>query len=175
MELLLGCGRSREKKLSTRERRAWTKLVTLDINPDCEPDIVGDASDPAFSWFPDDTFDEVHAYDVMEHFGTQGDWRYFFDHWSGIWRILKDGGLFCGISPDCESRWAWGDPGHTRIMGPEQLVYLSQEAYAQQVGQTPMTDYRFYYKADFSVMVSQVDPFTKQHSYILKANKQKET
>jgi len=166
----MGCGNSREKKLHREGCKAWTKLVTLDIDPNCRPDIVGDASDPRLAWFEDNTFDEVHAYDVLEHFGRQGDWRYFFAHWSGIWRILKPDGLFFGISPDSSSRWAWGDPGHTRIISPECLVYLSQAEYAKQIGSTPMTDYRFVYKADFAVEMSRLME-NSQHAYILKAIK----
>ena len=173
MELLIGCGNSREKKLSLKSSPGWTALVTLDLDPDCEPDILGDASDPEFlmETFKQDQFDEVHAYDVMEHFGRQGDWRYFFAHWSAIWHILKPDGMFFGISPDSASRWAWGDPGHSRVIAPESLVYLSQEEYPKQVGNNPMTDYRHCYKADFRVMVSQVDPRDQQHAYILQAIK----
>ena len=28
--------------------------------------------------FGDDAFDEIHAYEVLEHTGRQGDWRFFF-------------------------------------------------------------------------------------------------
>ena len=170
MELLIGCGNSREKKIS-RNGKGWDALVTMDINPDCEPDVLGDASDPEFPVFKDNMFDEVHAYDVLEHFGQQGDWRYFFAHWSGIWRILKPDGVFCGISPDVTSRWAWGDPGHSRIITPECLVFLSKAEYERQIGVTPMTDYRFVYKADFHIEMSHVDQDSLQHAYVLKAVK----
>jgi hypothetical protein len=171
-ELLIGCGNSRQKKLSIKGRGDWSNLVTVDIDPACCPDILGDAADPEFfQQFDENTFDEAHAYDVLEHFGKQGDWRHFFAHWSAIWRILKPNGLFFGISPDSGSRWAWGDPGHSRVISPEVLVYLSQEEYVKQVGNNPMTDYRHIYSANFEVMVSQVDPRDQQHAFILKALK----
>jgi SAM-dependent methyltransferase len=99
--------------------------------------------------FDDDTFDECHAYEVLEHIGQQGDWRFFFAQFSDFWRILKPDGLLAGTSPHWSSSWAWGDPGHTRIFGPEQITYLRQSSYSEQVGCTDITDYRFVYKADF--------------------------
>ena len=147
-ELLIGCGNSRIKKLALRGRSEWSGLVTLDMSAECNPDMVHDLANIPLP-FEDDTFDEIHAYEVMEHVGQQGDWRFFFDQWADFWRILKPDGLFFGTSPHWSSPWAWGDPGHTRIVGREQLTFLSQQQYADQAGKTPMTDYRPYYKADF--------------------------
>lgn len=148
-ELLLGCGSSRIKKMSRPDREAWDGLVTLDSNPRHSPDVVWDMERLPLP-FDDSHFDEVHAYDVMEHIGRQGDFQFFFAQWQDIWRILKPGGRFFGISPHWSSRWAWMDPGHTRAMGPEMLTYLNQREYTQ-VGSTPMTDYRFCYSGDFEV------------------------
>lgn len=147
-ELLLGCGRRREKLLGWNGSESWTELVTLDINPDHKPDVVHDLTVLPLP-FADDTFDEIHAYEVLEHIGQQGDWRTFFAQWSEFWRILKPGGLFLGTSPAFRSIWAWGDPGHTRIVQAENFVFLHQPSYTGQVGKTPMTDYRFVYEADF--------------------------
>ena len=148
MELLLGAGASRQKRLVDGGRQEWSALVTLDINPDHKPDVVWDLNNRPLP-FDDNTFDEIHAYEVMEHLGKQGDWRSFFDEWSEWWRILKPEGVFLGTSPYWAGSWAWGDPGHTRIISAECLTFLSQEEYKNQVGKTPMTDYRFVYKADF--------------------------
>lgn len=147
-ELLLGAGSRHEKRLAPPGREQWKNLVTLDFNSDHNPDVVHDLTKLPYP-FSDNQFEEVHAYDVMEHLGQQGDWRWFFDQWSELYRILAPGGHFCGISPHWSSPWAWGDPGHTRIIGPECMVFLSQVEYLLQVGKTPMTDYRFCYKADF--------------------------
>lgn len=166
MDLLLGCGASRERHLNTG-RAEWSRLVTLDINPDHKPDIVHDLANVPLP-FEDDTFDEIHAYEVMEHVGQQGDWRFFFDQWSDLWRILKPDGVFFGTSPAANSPWAWGDPGHTRVLSPECMTYLSQPMYAQ-IGVTAMTDYRFVYKADFDPVYCQNRG--NQFIYILKAVK----
>lgn len=168
-ELLLGCGASRERKLPWDGRAEWSHLVTLDMNPDHEPDVIHDLASLPLP-FAANSFDEIHAYDVMEHVGAQGDWRFFFAQWADMWRLLKPGGVFCGVSPAASSPWAWGDPGHTRIIGQECLVYLNQPSYAEQVGVTPMTDYRHWYKADFDVLHSQVGG-TGQHVYVLRAVK----
>lgn len=155
MEILLGCGSSRVKKLAMPGRENWSGLVTLDFADTHKPDVVHDISVLPLP-FEDNAADECHAYEVMEHVGQQGDWRFFFDQWSDIWRILKPGGYFIGTSPHWSSPWCWMDPGHTRAFGPEMMVLLSQPNYDAQVGKTPMTDYRFIYKADFDFIHSKV-------------------
>lgn len=168
MELLLGCGSNREKKLHHMGRGQWSRLVTLDMNDDHKPDVVHDLASLPLP-FEADTFDEVHAYEVMEHVGKQGDWRFFFDQWSDIWRVLKPGGAFFGTSPHWSSAWAWMDPGHTRAMGPEMMTFLCQPQYDAQVGVSPMTDYRFAYKADFDPLL--LDVVDGQFRYVLQAVK----
>jgi SAM-dependent methyltransferase len=64
--------------------------------------------------FDDNTFDEIHAYEVLEHIGKQGDWMRILREWSEWWRILKPGGHLYASSPLWSSEWAWGDPGHTQ-------------------------------------------------------------
>jgi len=152
-ELLLGCGSNRTKKLVYGGRAEWSALATLDFNADHKPDVVHDMANLPLP-FADDSFDEIHAYECLEHVGAQGDWRFFFAQWSDFWRLLKPDGLFFGTCPAASSPWAWGDPSHTRIIGPECLVFLSQPNYAQ-VGITPMSDFRFVYRADFDLIHSQ--------------------
>lgn len=168
-ELLIGCGNSRIKKLMLRGRSDWTDLVTLDMSADAKPDLVHDLNNLPLP-FPDNTFSEIHAYEVMEHVGKQGDWRFFFDQWSDFWRILKSEGMFFGTSPAFASPWSWGDPGHTRIISAECLTFLSQKQYNDQVGKTPMTDYRPYYKADFEAFHLRTNE-AKQFEYIMQAIK----
>jgi SAM-dependent methyltransferase len=151
-ELLLGCGGKRIKHLTWEGRTEWSALTTLDINADHNPNVVHDLNIRPLP-FEDDTFDEIHAYEVLEHIGKQGDWRSFFEEFSEYWRILKPGGVLLGTSPSQKSVWAWGDPGHTRTLQIENFVFLHQPSYTAQVGVTPMTDYRFVYKADFEPRV----------------------
>src|SRR5262245_21276392 len=147
MELLIGCGKNLTKRVSRPGREEWNELVTLDINPDHSPDVVHDLEVHPLP-FGENTFDEIHAYEVLEHTGRQGDWRFFFAQFSEFWRILKPDGVLCGTSPIHGSVWVWGDPGHTRVISKECFLFLDQMEYAQ-VGKTHMSDYRFVYKADF--------------------------
>ncbi len=156
MELLLGAGRNHDKRIWFGDDREWKELVTLDMSPDHKPDVVWDLNKRPLP-FADNTFDQIHAYEVCEHLGQQGDFRSFFEEWSEWWRILKPGGLFLGMSPHYSSRWCWMDPGHTRAYGPEMMVFLVQPEYTRQVGESPMSDYRFVYKADFDIVHSNVN------------------
>jgi SAM-dependent methyltransferase len=151
MDLLVGCGRNRIRRMPWGGRNEWQDLVTLDMNPDHKPDLLWDLTKRPLP-FAEGIFDEIHAYDVLEHLGQQGDWRTFFEEWSEWYRILKPGGVLCGISPYWNNAWAWGDPGHTRVISNECFTYLNQPQYDEQVGITAMTDYRFVYKADFNLL-----------------------
>ncbi len=106
--------------------------------------------------FLSDSFEEVHAYDVLEHIGQQGDWKKFFDDFSEIWRVLKPGGRLFACLPMWDSLWAWGDPSHKRVINIGSLRFLSQAAY-NEVGKTAMSDFRFYYKADFKAVLTVKD------------------
>lgn len=152
-ELLIGCGSNRTKKLVYGGRAEWSGLTTLDFNADHAPDVVHDMANLPLP-FADDSFDEIHGYECLEHVGAQGDWRFFFAQWTDFWRMLKPEGLFFGTCPAASSPWAWGDPSHTRVIKPECLIFLHQPAYAQ-VGITPMSDFRFIYRADFDIIHTQ--------------------
>ena len=147
-ELLLGCGNRRDKILSLPGEPEWSNLTTLDLDPSSNPDITWDLNSLPLP-FATEQFDEIHAYEVLEHLGRQGDWQHFFAEWSEYWRILKPNGYFFASVPAPKSKWVWGDPGHTRTILPETLIFLSQRQYREQIGKTPMTDYREVYKADF--------------------------
>lgn len=155
MELLVGAGSRRVKSLHRPDHPEWNNLVTLDMNADHKPDVVWDLTKRPLP-FDDNTFDEIHAYEVLEHLGQQGDWRAYFEEWSEWYRILKPGGMLFATSPAYNSMWAWGDPGHTRIMTLGALVYLNQPEYTKQIGVTAMTDYRFIYKADFNMTLCEI-------------------
>ena len=73
-QILLGAGSSREKRLGVRGCHTWDGLVTLDFNSDHNPDVVHDLN--VFPYpFDDNSADEIHAYEVVEHLGQQGDWK----------------------------------------------------------------------------------------------------
>lgn len=151
MELLLGCGNNRTKRLYRGEFKEWTDLITLDMDPSCKPDVIHDLNNRPLP-FQDNTFDEVFELEVLEHHGgPQGNFRAWFDHFSEIYRILKPDGYYFCTTPHWQSPWAWGDPGHVRVIPVEMLTFLDQTEYTKQVGHTPLTDYRWCYKADFSV------------------------
>ena len=151
-ELLIGCGNSRSKRISFPEIPSeWSNdFVTLDFDENCKPDVFHDLNKLPLP-FNDDRFDEIHAYEVLEHTGTQGDFRSFFNLFSELHRILKPGGFLIGTCPNWDSVWAWGDPGHTRVITPQTMSFLSQAEYQKQVGKTAMSDYRFCYQADFEL------------------------
>lgn len=153
MEILLGCGHDRTKKLTVRGREAWAGLVTLDMNPAARPDILHDLTDLPLP-FLDDSADEIHAYEVLEHTRQQGDWRGFFAEFQELWRILKHGGTLHATCPAWSGAWAWGDPGHTRVIQPESLTFLHQPNYTAECrpGGSPRTDYRPWFPGDFDVV-----------------------
>jgi len=150
-ELMLGCGDLRKKRLKPEDaEEEWQNLITLDMNPAVNPDVVHDLN--VLPWpFDDDQFDEIHAYEVLEHLGAQGDYQSFFDHFNEIHRILKPGGYLLASTPTWDGMWAWSDPGHKRVISEGSLVFLSQENYEQKEKNSTMTDYRFCYKGDFSL------------------------
>lgn len=149
MELLLGCGSSREKRIIVPGRpQAWDHLTTVDNVETHKPDHVWDLNDTPWP-LPDDTYDEVHAYEILEHLGRQGDAESFFATFSEIYRVLKDKGILCATVPSWKSMWAWGDPSHTRIISDGSLVFLDQTEYLKQVGVTAMSDFRHIWKGDF--------------------------
>lgn len=174
-ELLLGCGHDRRKRYCAvpHHPRGWQSLtgpVTLDVDRRVSPDIYCDL-DHCTPWVffarekdyavakasLSDAWDEIHAYQVLEHLGSQGDARALFAVFSEIWRILKPGGYLVAEVPSRFSGNLWGDPGHTRAIVPETLVFLDQEQYRRQLDvpsehRTSMSDYRNIYRADFKIV-----------------------
>lgn len=168
MELLVGCGNDHRKKVTFPEVPSeWCQLVTLDVDDGIECDVHHDLNILPLP-FDDGMFDEVHAYEVLEHTGTQGDWRFFFDQFYEFWRILKPGGYFVATVPMWDSPWAWADPGHRRVISKQSLIFLNQAEYSQ-VGRTAMTDYRGWWKGNFEVLAAT----EAEHSmaFVLKAIK----
>lgn len=149
-ELLIGCGSNSEKKICL-DSVEWHDLTRLDNNPDHNPDVLWDLTVHPLP-FGDEEFDEIHAYQVLEHLANQGDYEFFFAEFTEYARILKPGGYFCGSVPT--GIWTWGDPSHKRVITAETLIFLDQSSY-DQVGQTSMSDFRHIYKADFKTIFSE--------------------
>jgi hypothetical protein len=176
--------------------RTWHSLYTLD-HPDvrvgqdigCDLNLDGcfnfklcpaTINDDAFCGVVDedgvlksDYWDEIHAYEVLEHLGNQGDAVSFFTQFTELWRILKPGGHLLATTPSRYSAWLWGDPSHRRAILPETLIFLDQTEYQRQCDdestRTPMSDFRHLYTADFRLVYSH-DSKT-HHSFILQAVK----
>ena len=71
-ELLIGCGSDHKKRLTADKTRDWDNLTTLDYNSDHNPNVVWDLMELPLP-FKDQEFDEIHANEVLEHLGQQGD------------------------------------------------------------------------------------------------------
>lgn len=100
----------------------------LDIDPDCGADVVHDLNVLPYP-FEDGEFDEIHAYNILEHCGSQGDVEFFFAQFNELGRILRPGGMLAGVVPGLESPWLWGDPGHTRAITLDMLQFLDRSFY----------------------------------------------
>ena len=167
-ELLIGCGAKWDKRMTCDGTQEWSNLSTLDNNKEHGPNYVIDLSVLPYP-LADNLFDEIHAYEVLEHTGAQGDYKFFFRQFEEFWRILKPGGHLLATCPSRHSVWAWGDPSHTRIVQAEQLIFLSQRMYEEQVGKTAMSDFRYMYKADFEIIYASDNKETVE--FIIKAIK----
>jgi SAM-dependent methyltransferase len=189
-ELLLGCGRARDKRIHVPglPQRGWQALITLDVNPNVDADLHCDlnAQPPWHAWEHEsrvtyellsDYWNEIHAYEVLEHLGQQGDAKALLGQFSEIWRLLKPNGYLCATVPSRFSPWLWGDPSHRRAIVPETLVFLDQAQYQIQIDQlaagriSPMSDFRDTcgYRADFKLIDSHDNRTT--FSFILQAIK----
>lgn len=153
-------------------RRNFTdgELYTLDANRECEPDLVADL-DTYIRWplevvrtnralelvnsrdgcLCDDLFDEVHAYEVLEHLGRQGEIESFFGSFEPIWHVLKPNGFLCGTVPSVHNlQWLLGDPGHRRVITAGTLSFLDRTHPVT----PPSSDYRAVNPCDFRLCSS---------------------
>jgi len=156
-ELVIGCGKNKRKAMLKDHK--WEDVTTLDIDESKKPDVVWDLHNIPLP-FEDETFEGIHAYEVLEHVGRQGDYSFFFSQFNDFWRLLKPKGRMYISFPRYDSVWAWGDPGHSRVLTDATFVFLSQKQYEEQVGVTAMADYRSIYHGNFEVVTSMTDDET---------------
>ena len=167
-ELLIGCGNSNNKRIHfSGIPETFQSLTTMDLSDSVGADVVHDLNVLPYP-FDDNSFDEIHAYEVLEHCGVQGDWKYYFAQFSEFFRILKPGGYIMGTVPMWDSPWAWGDPSHTRIISEHCLSYLDQDHY-KQISNTSSSDFRSVWKGDFKC--TGLRQTEHQFGFVLRANK----
>jgi hypothetical protein len=178
-----------------REEERWQHVTTVDHNPECKPDFCLDLNtlDLGFVTLPQDeaqfalleragnpfrgslwrfrsnTFEEIHAYEVLEHLGQQGNAAAFFRDFAEIWRLLTPGGFLCATVPSRFSPWLWGDPGHTRAILPAHLLFLHRPHYDTALRSSASSDYRSLYPGDFDILHTHDNEET--HTFVLQAVK----
>jgi len=153
---LIGAGSSRVLKLR-HDLSANPEIKTLDHEISHEPDLVWDLNDTPWP-ANDEAYDQIHAYEVLEHLGQQGDAESFFEHFGEAYRILKPGGYLVGSVPAWDNMWAWGDPSHRRVICEGSFTFLDYTQYEKQVGKTAMSDFRSIWHGDFETVHLQRDP-----------------
>lgn len=128
--LMLGSGRGKlARRFSTQSSAPESETGWVSLDCLGEPDVLFDLNSGERLPFKDEEFDEIHAYEVLEHVGRQGDWRGLFREFNEYWRILKPGGHFIGSSPVFDPDWTLGDPGHVRLISNATISYLEKAFY----------------------------------------------
>jgi SAM-dependent methyltransferase len=147
----------------------WT---SLDFNAAAKPDVVFDLDRLHYEGkplpFEPETFSEIHAYEVLEHVGQQGNFRGFFREFREYWRILKPGGRLIGTTPDFSVLATFGDPGHVRVINWLTLSYLCPAMY-RNLGKDASSDYRSYVDPCWWVLeTSEVPEGTPTHAFAIR-------
>lgn len=173
-ELLIGCGSNRDKRVvPAGEMKDFENLTCIDQYEGHHLPSDREFIRHDLNMLPlplkDDSFTSIHAYEVLEHLGHLGNAKELLNLFAEFWRILKPGGLVVATVPRWDSLWAFGDPDHKRVINRGTLVFFSQPEYRKQVGKTPMSDFRSFYKADFEAVYThdEADNFV----FVLKSHK----
>lgn len=108
-KLNLGCGNKHVED-----------AVNLDVTPDTSPDVVHNLN--VRPWpFPDDSFDEVMAYDVIEHLDD------VIASMEEIHRVCRDGAVVKITVPHFSSGNAFTDPTHRHYFSYFSFHYVTGE------------------------------------------------
>jgi SAM-dependent methyltransferase len=144
--------------------------VTNDVSKLAKPDVLWDLNSLPWPW-EDNSFDQIHAYEVLEHIGHQGNYMEFFAHFYECYRILKPGGLLFGSTPAPDSDWILAEPGHTRVIHLHSLNFLNQNFYGRkEKDRSCASDYRDVWKGNFEMIYGKVE--NKTGYFILLSHKE---
>ena len=94
--------------------------VNLDLSADTHPDVVHDLEKRPWP-FPDNTFREVHAYDVLEHLSDT------LAALEELHRICQPGARVKLTVPHFSSANAFVDPTHKRFFSAQTFQYVTGE------------------------------------------------
>ena len=150
--LLIGCGGARDKRIhfpasdecgpgSIEKDFSGGQLTTLDVDPESGADIVHDLNVLPYP-LADNAYDEIHAYEVLEHCGRQGDGAYFFGQFREFWRALKPGGYMMISVPMWNDAMAFGVPDHTRVLPDCVFGFLSADYEKVHAGKQGVGNYK---------------------------------
>ncbi|MBM3824518.1 MAG: class I SAM-dependent methyltransferase [Verrucomicrobia bacterium] len=102
-------------------RKRMQDAVNLDLVAGTGPEVVHDLN--SFPWpFEDHSFDEVHAYDVIEHLGD------IVKVVNEIHRISRPGARVVITVPHFSSANAFTDPTHRHYFGHRSFEYFTGES-----------------------------------------------
>jgi predicted SAM-dependent methyltransferase len=94
--------------------------VNVDITPDTSPDVVHDLDTRPWP-FADDSFDEIHGIDVLEHLAD------LLGAMEEVHRIARAGATVKIVVPHFSSPNAYTDPTHERQFGAFSFDYFTGE------------------------------------------------
>jgi len=98
--------------------RKLAGYISLDKDPKANPDVVHDIEE-RFP-FPDNYFDEVRAYHILEHIHTEKKVFVMYE----IWRVLKPGGIADIELPTFPHPQAVQDPTHLSFWHRQSFWYF---------------------------------------------------
>lgn len=180
--LLLGCGDVLTKRIkfpastdpeyphqgSPEADFSKGEVTTVDMSPRINADIKADLNILPYDWAADEAYDEIHAYEILEHTGSQGDAEFFFGQFNEFWRMLKPNGFMMISVPMWDVEIAFGVPDHKRVMPAGLFGFLTKEYY-ENVGKPGFGDYRHLLKDCYWYGLGVDESETQLHIVLQKA------